>query len=62
MSKFFTTEEAATYLGVTASRIRQYILQERLKSEKRGRDHLIEEKELEYFAKEGRKPTGRPKD
>jgi site-specific DNA-methyltransferase (adenine-specific) len=51
MSKLLTTEEAAKYLGVTPSRVRQFILEERLKSEKYGRDHLIRESDLEQFAK-----------
>ncbi|MEK7794108.1 MAG: helix-turn-helix domain-containing protein [Candidatus Hydrogenedentota bacterium] len=61
MTKLLTTEDAAAYLGVTPARIRQYILEERLKSEKQGRDHLLEEKEVKRFAREGRKRRGRPK-
>ena len=61
MSKFFTTEDAAEYLGVTPSRVRQFILENRLKSEKLGRDHLIRESDLEEFAKEGKKKRGRPR-
>jgi site-specific DNA-methyltransferase (adenine-specific) len=60
MSKYFTTEEAASYLGVTPSRVRQYIAEERLPSEKHGRDHLIGERDLEDFAKQGKKKRGRP--
>lgn len=61
MSKYFTTEEAAKYLGVTPSRVRQFIAEERLGSEKYGRDHLIREDELAEFAKTGKKKRGRPK-
>lgn len=61
MGKYFTTEEAAQYLGVTSSRIRQFIISERLESEKYGRDHLIRKDELERFAKNGKKKRGRPK-
>jgi len=61
MSKLFTTEDAAKYLGVTPSRVRQFILEERLQSEKYGRDHLIQEGELKQFAKNGKKKRGRPK-
>jgi site-specific DNA-methyltransferase (adenine-specific) len=60
MSKYFTTEEAATYLGVTPSRVRQYIAEERLPSEKYGRDHMIKERDLADFAKKGKKKRGRP--
>jgi len=61
MNKFLTTEDAATVLGVTPSRVRQYILENRLKSEKHGRDHFIEERDVLRFAEEGRRPRGRPK-
>lgn len=60
MSKLLTTEDAAKYLGVTPSRVRQFILEERLGSEKYGRDHLIRESDLQYFAKTGRRKAGRP--
>ena len=60
MGKLFTTEDAARYLGVTPSRVRQFIIEARLKSEKYGRDHLIPESELERFAKHGKKKRGRP--
>ena len=61
MSKLFTTEDAAKYLGVTPSRVRQFILEERLLSEKYGRDHLIHELDLVHFVKDGKKKRGRPK-
>lgn len=61
MGKYFTTEDAGKYLGVTPSRIRQFILENRIKSEKIGRDHLIKESELESFVKKGKKKRGRPK-
>jgi len=61
MSKYFTTAEAAEYLGVTASRVRQFIVADRLESEKHGRDHLISETELERFAKSDKKKPGRPR-
>ena len=60
MEKFYTTEEAANYLGVTPSRIRQLILEERLNSMKMGRDHLILESELKTFSQQGKKKRGRP--
>ncbi len=61
MSKYFTTEDAAKYLGVTPSRVRQYIAEGRLESEKFGRDHMIEKRFLSKFAKHGKKKRGRPK-
>ena len=61
MSKYYTTEDAAKYLGVTPARIRQYIAEKRLPSEKYGRDHLIEEDSLVEFSKHGKKKRGRPK-
>jgi len=60
MSEWFTTEGAAKYLGVTASRVRQLIIESRLKSVKYGRDHLIEGSELKVFAERGKKKRGRP--
>lgn len=61
MSKLYTTEDAAKYLGVTPSRVRQFIMEERLDSEKYGRDHLILKATLEDFAKHGKRKRGRPK-
>jgi len=61
MSKYFTTEDAAKYLGVTPSRIRQFIIEERLESAKFGRDHMIKECDLVTFAKFGKKKRGRPR-
>jgi len=60
MSKLYTTEEAARYLGVSTARVRQFIQKERLSSDKSGRDHLIEESALADFATYGRKKIGRP--
>lgn len=60
MSKLYTTEEAAKYLGVSSARVRQFIQDDRLSSEKSGRDHLIEESVLADFAMCGRKKIGRP--
>jgi len=61
MSQYFTTEQAANYLGVTPSRIRQFIAAKRLASEKYGRDHLIVEDALVEFAKTGKMKRGRPR-
>jgi excisionase family DNA binding protein len=61
MSKFFTTGDAARFLGVTASRVRQLILAERLAAEKYGRDLLIEETALRKFVVSGKQKRGRPR-
>jgi len=53
-----TTEEAATQLGVSQRRVRQLITESRLPAEKKGRDYLIDEKDLKLV--KDRKP-GRPK-
>jgi len=60
MEDFYTTEEVAHFLGVTASRIRQLILERRINSQKLGRDHLIAKSELTLFVEQGRKKRGRP--
>lgn len=60
MSKFYTTETAAEYLGVTPARVRQLIMKGRLKSEKYGRDHLIQEVDLQAYTAGGKKKPGRP--
>ena len=60
MNKLHTTESAAKYLGVTPARVRQLIIDGRVKSEKYGRDHLIHEKELKQYATSGKKKAGRP--
>lgn len=59
MGKLYTTESAAEYLGVTPSRVRQLILEERLESEKYGRDHLIKEECLTWYQTNGKKRPGR---
>jgi excisionase family DNA binding protein len=55
-----TTEEVAQMLGVSQSRVRQFVLAKRLKARKLGRDLVIERKEAERFGREGRLPKGRP--
>lgn len=60
MNNYFTTQEAAEFLGVTAARIRQLILEERIKSKKMGRDHIISQSELINYQEQGKKKTGRP--
>ncbi|MBF0507674.1 MAG: helix-turn-helix domain-containing protein [Deltaproteobacteria bacterium] len=60
MEGYYTTEAAANYLDVTPSRVRQLILDGRLKSQKIGRDHFIHESELKSFSEHGKKKRGRP--
>ena len=55
-----TTAEAAVILKITPVRVRQLILSGQLASEKKGRDHLLEQTEVERFNREGRRPRGRP--
>jgi len=47
-------------LGISQSRVRQFVLAGRLKAKKLGRDLVIERKEAERFRREGRLPEGRP--
>jgi len=61
MNKLYTTDTAAEFLGVTPARVRQLILEGRLKSEKYGRDHLIQEHELQGYTTMGKKKPGRPR-
>jgi excisionase family DNA binding protein len=56
--KTLTTVEAADRLGITPRRVRALIQSEQLPAEKKGRDYLIEEKDLRLV--KNRKP-GRPK-
>jgi excisionase family DNA binding protein len=58
-----TTKEAAQILGVTAARVRQLIKEKRLAAEKHGRDHLLQDREVERFRRHGRRSGpkgGRP--
>ena len=50
-----TTKEAAQILGVTTVRMRQLIKDGRLVAEKRGRDHLLEDREVQRFKWHGRR-------
>jgi len=61
MENFYTTEDAAKFLGVTPARVRQLIMENRLISVKYGRDHLIQKVTLEDFAKNGKLKRGRPR-
>jgi excisionase family DNA binding protein len=52
-----TTKEAAQLLKVSDSRVRQLILEGTLQAEKKGRDHLIDEKDLTKFINDRQKPA-----
>jgi excisionase family DNA binding protein len=60
MDNIFTTDEAAKFLSVSQARVRKLIKDGRLPAEKHGRDHLIQETDLQKFATYGRKNIGRP--
>lgn len=58
-----STAQAAKIMGVSMSRVRQYIQDGRLKSkhpEKGRRDNVLSRSEVEKLAAKDRKPTGRP--
>ena len=55
-----TTTQAAAILGVTPSRVRQFILQGRLPATKVGRDLFLDRKTVEEFAKQPRRPGPKP--
>jgi excisionase family DNA binding protein len=57
MQELLTTEQVAEKLGVSASRVRQFIIDGRLPAIKLGRDNLIRETDLKLV--EDRK-AGRP--
>lgn len=60
-NKLISTNEAAKILGVSASRIRQLIIDGRLEATKIGRDQLLDEEKVVNFSSKPRKRTGRPK-
>jgi len=60
MQNVLTTEAASLILGVSQARVRKLIKDGRLPAEKRGRDLLIQEADVEIFALHGRKNVGRP--
>jgi excisionase family DNA binding protein len=58
-----TTKKAGEILGVTAARVRKLIEEGRLAAEKHGRDHLLEQADVERFRANGRRSGpkgGRP--
>lgn len=56
----FTTNEAAAELGVSSARVRQMILNGAITAEKRGRDLMIPQSQIEK-ARGRQKLPGRPK-
>ena len=63
LGDYITTAQAARILGVTMSRVRQFIMEKRLKSykpEKGRRDNMLKMSEVKEFKKEDREITGRP--
>lgn len=62
MDQWVTTEEAARIIGVSTSRIRQFVQDGRLSPrEKTDSDHYFKRADVEALAKAPRERTGRPK-
>ena len=61
LAGFLTTKEASQRLGVTASRVRQLVLQGSLQAIKAGRDLLVLENSVNEFEISDRRERGRPK-
>ena len=55
----FNATEAAKYLGLTDSMVRNYCRQQRIKAERVGRNWVITKRELDRFKKTPR-PIGNP--
>lgn len=65
LGDYITSAQAARELGVTMSRIRQFVMEKRLKShqpEKGRRDHMFKLADIKEFKKKEREITGRPPD
>lgn len=58
---YYTTEEAATFLGVTVGRVRQMIVDGTLKTERFGRAHMISREALKAAEQRRTKPGPAPK-
>lgn len=62
MDQWVTTEEAGRIIGVSTSRIRQFVQDGRLTPrEKTDSDHYFKRADVEAMAKAPRERTGRPK-
>jgi hypothetical protein len=65
LAGYITSAQAAKMMGVTMGRIRQFVMDGRLKSyqpEKGRRDHLFKLSEIRAFDKKEREITGRPEE
>ena len=60
LEDLLTTKDVAQLLGVSASRVRQLILEGRIPSVKMGRDLWVKRNDLAQFSVIPRKRTGRP--
>lgn len=63
LGQYITTKQAAEILGVDASRVRQFIMDGRLKAHNPvpgRRDNFLKRADVEAFDKEPRERTGRP--
>lgn len=63
LGDYITSAQAAKELGVTMSRIRQFVMDGRIKSyrpEKGRRDHMFKLSDIKQFKKQDREITGRP--
>lgn len=63
LGDLISSAQAAKILGVTMSRIRQFVMDGRLKSyhpEKGRRDHMFKLADIRAFSKKDREITGRP--
>jgi excisionase family DNA binding protein len=57
---FFTTSEAAEYLGLAEDTIRRYIYRGLIFAKKHGRDYQITKSECDRYSKEKRSPGRQP--
>lgn len=61
MDKLFSTQEAAQYLGITASGLKYHVYNSgQLKGQMVGNSLVFTQEELDLF-KQNRQPAGRPK-
>jgi excisionase family DNA binding protein len=63
LGEYITTAQAANILNVSMSRVRQFIMEKRLKSyspEPGRRDNMLKLSEVQAFKEKDRERTGRP--